>query len=178
MRRLTAALLALAGLLLWPGWAAAVPSLFSVREPWVDEHGKLVQLERFRGQPVLVAMEYSACRFVCSAYWLRLQHLQQEADRRGLDLQFVILSIDPDNDNPASWRDYRQARALRRSNWHFLTASKPVTARVAGLLGVRWWYADGHLMHDFKIVRLAGDGSVDASMTRYDEPADLLLSRP
>lgn len=172
-----AALLMLA-LLALPWLAQAKASLFAIDEPWLDEQGQRVQLAQFRGKPALVAMEYSACRFICSAYWMRLQRLQQEADKRGLDLQFVILSIDPDNDSPASWRDYRKARGLARGNWHFLTASKAVTARAAGLLGVRWWYADGHLMHDFKIVRLDADGGTAAAMTRYDEPLDLLLARP
>ena len=121
-------------------------------------------------------MEYSACRFVCSVYWRRLQQLQQEADRRALEVQFVILSIDPENDSPASWREYRKARGLARSNWHFLTATRAVASRAAALLGVRWWYLDGHLMHDFKIVRLDAEGGIAAAMTTFDEPVDPLLA--
>jgi protein SCO1/2 len=155
--------------------AHARPSLFSVDGPWVDETGQRTPLSRWQGRPAVVAMEYSACRFICSVYWRRLMDLQQEADRRGVDLQFVILSIDPEHDTPAAWREYRQARNLQRANWHFLTSDRTSTTRAAALLGVHWWYADGHLMHDFKVVRLDTQGGVAAALTTYDEPVTRLL---
>lgn len=174
MRRLLAVL----ALALCCGGAGAAGSLFALKEPWLDEHGRSVTLAQWRGRPTVVAMEYSACRFVCSVYWRRLQQIQAEADRRRLDLQFVILSIDPQNDSPAAWRDYRKQRDLARTNWHFLTGNREQTTRAAAFLGVRWWFFDGHLMHDFKVVRLDADGAVGAAMTTYDEPVDVLLARP
>lgn len=164
--------------LLWAagGVAHARPSLFAFDDAWVDEHGRTVRLAQWRGKPTVVAMEYSACRFVCSVAWRRLQQLQQEADRRGEALQFVVLSIDPENDSPAAWQDYRRARGLARDNWHFLTAGRGATTRAAGLLGVRWWYADGHLMHDFRIVRLDAEGAIRAAVDAYDADLQPLLA--
>lgn len=166
---------------LWLTAAAAAHvagGLFTIPEPWLDENGQRVTLGQWRGRPTVVAMEYSACRFVCSAYWRRLVQLQAEADRRGLDLQFVILSIDPEHDTPADWRAYRKARELARGNWHFLTGTRAMTTRAAALLGVRWWYDEDHLMHDFRIVRLDDAGGVAAALTRYDEPVAAILERP
>ena len=172
----------LAGMLaLWlscSGAAQAHPSLFTIGESWLDENGQRVTLMQWRGRPTVVAMEYSACRFICSVYWRRLVQIQAEADRRGLALEFVILSIDPEHDTPAAWREYRKARELNRANWHFLTGSRAMTTRAAALLGVRWWYDEDHLMHDFKVVRLDADGSPARALTTYDEPVDVLMSRP
>lgn len=170
----------LLALCLWLAGSAAQAraSLFSIADPWLDEQGRPATLVHWRGRPTVVAMEYSACRFVCSVYWRRLMQLQAEADRQGIELQFVILSIDPENDTPAQWRDYRRARDLKRANWHFLTGTRAMTTRAAGLLGVKWWYDEGHLMHDFKIVRLEPDGAVGAALTSYDEPVARLLARP
>jgi protein SCO1/2 len=170
-------LLALCLLLAGTG-ALARASLFSIADAWLDENGRPATLVQWRGRPTVVAMEYSACRFVCSVYWRRLMQLQEEADRRGVELQFVILSIDPENDTPAQWRDYRRARELKRSNWHFLTGTRAMTTRAAGLLGVKWWYDEGHLMHDFKIVRLEPDGAIGMALTSYDDPVAKLLARP
>ena len=172
------ALLALPALLALTVTAArAAVSLFDIQEPWVDDAGRRVSLQQWRGKAVVMAMEYSECRFVCSVYWRRLQQVQQEADRLGLPLEFVILSIDPEHDSPAAWRDYRKARDLARGNWHFLTASRAATNRAAGLLGVRWWYFEGHLMHDFKVVRLDTQGGIAATLSSYDQPVGLLLGR-
>jgi protein SCO1/2 len=164
--------------LICAGAVQARPSLFTIQEPWLDETGQWVQLAQWRGKPTVVAMEYSACRFVCSVYWRRLQQIQQEADRRGLELQFVILSIDPEHDSPAAWRAYRQARDLTRSNWHFLTGTRPMTTRAAALLGVGWWYDEDHLMHDFKVVRLDAAGGVGKALLGYDESIEPMLVQP
>ena len=153
-------------------------SLFAMPEPWVDENGERVSLSRWRGQSPVVAMEYSACRFVCSLYWRRLVAVQAEADRRGMDVPFVILSIDPEHDSPGAWREYRQARGLVRGNWHFLTGTRAMTTRAAALLGVHWWYDEGHLMHDFLIVRLDAAGRIADVLSTYDDPVGRLLSRP
>jgi protein SCO1/2 len=155
--------------------AGTGPGLFTIADPWLDEHDQRVALAAWRGRPVVVAMEYSACRFICSVAWRRLQEIQREADRRHLDMPFVILSIDPEHDTPAAWRDYRKARDLVRTNWHFLTGTRAMTSRAAALLGVRWWYDEDHLMHDFKIVRLDAEGRVAGVMTGYDEPVDVIL---
>jgi len=160
------------------GFAAPSPSLFTIADPWIDEYDQTVRLSQWRGRPTVMAMEYSACRFICSLYWRRLLEVQQEADRRGQAIEFVILSIDPEHDTPGSWRAYRQARGLQRSNWHFLTGSRPMTTRAAALLGVRWWYDEDHLMHDFRIVRLDATGAPAVSLIDYDAPVDLLLGRP
>jgi cytochrome oxidase Cu insertion factor (SCO1/SenC/PrrC family) len=155
--------------------AHAAPSLFTIPGSWLDEDGRQVQLTQWRGKPTVMAMEYSACRFICSVYWLRLMQVQQEADKRGLDIQFVILSIDPEHDSPLAWREYRKVRNLQRANWHFLTGSRPMTTRAAALLGVRWWYDEDHLIHDFKIVRLDAEGRIASALTTYDEPVATVL---
>ncbi|MBS0447559.1 MAG: SCO family protein [Proteobacteria bacterium] len=157
--------------------ANAAPSLFSIEKPWLDENGRQVTLSQWRGSLTLVAMEYSACRFICSVYWRRLVEIQDAADRAGQKVEFVILSIDPEHDSPALWREYRKARSLTRDNWHFLTGTREMTTRAAALLGEHWWYDEGHLMHDFKVVRLDQQGRVVAAMTTYTQPADQLLGR-
>jgi len=100
------------------------------------------------------------------------------ADREGQNVQFVILSIDPEHDSPSLWRDYRKARALTRDNWHFLTGARAMTTRAAALLGEQWWFDEGHPMHDFKIVRLDAEGGIGVAMTTFTQPVDDLLVKP
>jgi cytochrome oxidase Cu insertion factor (SCO1/SenC/PrrC family) len=159
---------------------AGVPApgarLWSVAGDFVDDAGRHLTLDRLAGATTVVAMEYSACRFVCTVSWRKLTELQAEADRRGLKLRFVLISIDPANDTPALWREYRQARGLQRSNWLFLTGSRASTDAVARLLGVRWWLYDGNVMHDFRIVRLDEQGRITKAMLAYDLPAEQFLA--
>lgn len=176
MKRLFAAVLVAAGL--WAGQAAAA-SLWSLPGDFVDEQGRTRRLAEF-AQPdapaTVVAMEYTECRFICSIAWRRLADLQTEADRRGVAVRFVILSLDPARDTPALWREYRSMRGLKRDNWVFLTGSRASTDAAVQRLGVRWWLYNGAIMHDFRILRLDAQGRVAKVLDNYDDPVGTLLT--
>jgi len=150
--------------------------LWALPGEFVDDAGQRLTLDRLAGAPTVVAMEYTACRFVCSVSWRKLSEIQAEADKRGQALRFVLISIDPAHDTPALWRAYRQARGLQRDNWRFLTGNRAATDAVAALLGIRWWLYDGQVMHDFRILRLDPQGRVRQAMLAYDLSAAQFLS--
>jgi cytochrome oxidase Cu insertion factor (SCO1/SenC/PrrC family) len=176
MKRLLLVGLALA--VLWVGSAAA-SSLWALPGDFVDEQGRMRRLAEFAqpdGPATVVAMEYTECRFVCSIAWRRLTDVQAEADRRGMPVRFVILSLDPAHDTPALWREYRQMRGLKRDNWVFLTGSRAATDAAVQRLGVRWWLYNGAIMHDFRIMRLDAQGRVAKVLDNYDDPVASLLA--
>lgn len=144
-------------------------------DQWQTDNNATVTLAKWKGRAVILAMEFSNCRFICSINLQKLKEIQDEADKRKLELEFVIVSIDPAHDTPASWRSYRASRSLERTNWRFLTGDRAATERIAALLGVKWWYYDEHLMHDFKIFRLAPDGRIVGIMKTFDMTAAELL---
>jgi cytochrome oxidase Cu insertion factor (SCO1/SenC/PrrC family) len=160
-------------LVVYFGVACAGP--LDLADAWIDDNGNSVKLARWRGRPVIISMEYSNCRFICSISQRKLQEIQVEADRRKLSIEFVILSLDPKNDTPASWRQYRKLRDLPGSNWYFLTGSRAATDNAALSLGVKWWYYDEHIMHELRILRLAANGEVVRIMKTYDMTAAQLL---
>jgi protein SCO1/2 len=170
-RRLCTALalaLALSG-----GAAAAPASAYPLGLEFVDDHGSTRALAEWRGRPVVVAMAYGACRSICSTTLRTLETLQAQADRKGIALEFVVVSIDPVEDTPQAWSDYRKARHLERANWTFLSGSKTATRTLARFLGVRFWSYDEHVMHDFKILRLDAQGAIEATLDwdhRQPEP--------
>jgi cytochrome oxidase Cu insertion factor (SCO1/SenC/PrrC family) len=155
-------------------WSA--PTLGALRGTFVDEQGRAGELAQWLGRPTVVAMEYSECRFVCSLAWRRLAEIQAEADRRGLKLQFLIISIDPENDTPALWRAYRQERGLTLDNWRFVTGDRAATDRVAALLGVRWWRSEGHIIHDLRITRLDALGRTVGTLDNLSQSAAQFLA--
>lgn len=182
MKRCLAAVLLLASLCVGSAAAASLASpasLWAVPGDFLDEQGRTRRLADF-AQPdapaTVVAMEYTECRFVCSIAWRRLTDLQAEADRRGVPVRFVILSLDPARDTPALWREYRQMRGLKRDNWVFLTGNRATTDAAVQRLGVRWWLYNGAIMHDFRIMRLDAQGRVAKVLDNYDDPVGTLLT--
>jgi cytochrome oxidase Cu insertion factor (SCO1/SenC/PrrC family) len=132
-------------------------------------------LAEWRGRMVVMTMAYGACRSICSSTLRTLEELQAEADRRGIALEVLVASIDPAEDTPQAWADYRKARRLAHARWTFLCGSSQATRALARFLGVRFWAYDEHLMHDFKIVRLDANGAIAAALDWQHREVDRLL---
>jgi protein SCO1/2 len=140
-----------------------------------DERGAAVTLSAWRGRPAIFTMEYSECRFTCSVVLSKLKALQAAADARGKAIDIIVVSIDPDHDTPEAWARYRKTRSLDRPNWHFLTASARDTPTLARLMGIAYWREDEHIMHDFKLLRVAADGEVLRVLDNFGDDVGRLL---
>jgi protein SCO1 len=167
-------LLAIATLAPYPAWCAPF-SFYTVPYSFTDDRAQTVHLSEWRGKPLILTMEYSNCRFMCTTTFSKLKAIQAAADQKKLQLDFMIISLDPKNDTPQAWRQYRISRDVDRSNWHLLTGSEVTTKEFAALIGIKYWYMDEHILHDFKIVRLNAKGEIEKMITDYGDKPDSLL---
>jgi cytochrome oxidase Cu insertion factor (SCO1/SenC/PrrC family) len=151
---------------------ALAASIYALPQVLTDDRGSVVRLADWKGRPAIVTMEYANCRFLCSITLQRLKEVQAAADRQKREFAFLILSLDPKNDTPAEWTRYRKARDLNRDNWHFLTAHPLETPQLARVLDLRYWLYDGHIMHDFRLLRLNEAGEIVKVMDRFDADPD------
>jgi cytochrome oxidase Cu insertion factor (SCO1/SenC/PrrC family) len=104
-----------------------------------------------------------------------LDLLQSRLDRDGRVAQMVVVSYDPKNDTAAAWAAFRRRRHLERPNWHFLSGDPQTTRRLARALGLGdFWSADKHVVHDFRIVLLDGDGRIAKTLGWNDSPDEVL----
>jgi cytochrome oxidase Cu insertion factor (SCO1/SenC/PrrC family) len=171
---LSAILFALAALAPHPVWPAPF-SLYNVPNSFVDDKNETVHLSDWRGKPLILTMEHSTCRFSCSISVSKLKAIQALADQKNIKIDFMIISIDPRNDTPETWRQFRESRDEERSNWHLLTGNEATTNQIANMLGIKYWYMEDHVLHDFKILRLNANGEIEKTITDYDDDAAALL---
>ncbi len=156
--------------------ASAAPlNLYAVPDAFTNDRNETVHLSDWRGKPMILTMEHSNCRFSCSVTFSKLKAIQTLADAKKLQIDFMIISLDPSNDTPQAWRQYRVSRGVERNNWHLLTGSEATTKQVANLLGIKYWFMDEHVFHDFKIVRLNASGEIEKTITDYDQEPETLL---
>jgi cytochrome oxidase Cu insertion factor (SCO1/SenC/PrrC family) len=157
------------GMLLVTGGALALDSggarLDLLPQQWLDEQGRALELRDLIGRRVILSMAYTQCHHTCPATLHQLLRIQSVLDARGEQATFVVIGYDPDNDNPASWRQYRNSRGLERSNWHFLSGSHDNIRRLARQLGFEFWIYDEHVLHDPRIVVFDARGLLSASFT-------------
>lgn len=173
-RAITALLLAIAAVLPAPARSAPT-SLYTLPYTFTNDQGKVLRLSEWRGKPIILTMEYSSCRFMCTTTFAQLKELQAAADAKKLRIDFVIVSLDPENDTPEAWRQYRISRDVNRSNWHLLTGSEAATKEFAALVGIKYWYYGEHLLHDFKVLRLNAGGEIEKEITAYGVEPEYLL---
>jgi cytochrome oxidase Cu insertion factor (SCO1/SenC/PrrC family) len=139
--------------------AAGNVSLNRLPPSWRDDHGGTLELGSLQGQRIFVTMAYTSCHRICPMTMARLDDLQRELDARGLSAEFLVVSYDPSNDDSGAWHRYRISHRLLRDNWHFLSGTAADTERLARVLGFEFWRDGEHVMHDFRIVALGGDGA-------------------
>lgn len=169
-------ILSVCALLLCNGVGAAVAQdLYRTQGRWSDDQAGPFQLESLRGSFTVLTMAYGACRRICSTSVRLMQSVQALADERRLSLNFVVVGLDPDQDKPEDWADFRAGRKLMRSNWNFLSGDAPSTRQLAAMLGVRYWRYGEHTMHDFKVVLLSPEGRLVRSLDAFDQSVLLLL---
>lgn len=168
-----AILLALATLS-YPAWSTPF-SFYSVPYAFTNDRAQTVHLSEWRGKPLILTMEYSNCRFMCTTTFSKMKAIQDLADQKKIQIDFMIVSLDPKNDTPQAWQQYKISREVDRSNWHLLTGSEAATKEFAALIGIKYWTMDEHILHDFKIVRLNAKGEIEKAITDYDDEPDSLL---
>lgn len=155
--------------------SACAQDIYRTEGRWLDDQARSYRLEQLRGTATVVTMAYGACRRVCSTSLRVLERLQALADERQTRLNIVVVGLDPSQDRPADWADYRAERKLNRANWQFLSGDEASTRQLAGRLGVRYWRYGEHTMHDFRIVLLSAQGLTVRSMDKFDQELALLL---
>src|SRR5215475_7296666 len=165
---------ALAAAAFWS--AACTAGVLDVGGVWTDDSGKTVSLSNWEGRYTVLTMSTGACRKICSTTLRRMEELQAIADQRHLRMDFLVISLDPRSDTPKAWREYRAQRKLGRDNWHFLGGDDGGTRRMAGMLGISYWFYDEHVLHDFKIVLIAPDGTIRRALAWSDDRPEMLFS--
>jgi protein SCO1/2 len=132
--------------------------LAELPQSWQDDNGKPLALAELSGQRVVLTMSYANCHRICPMTIAGLKRMQAAFDTKGTYAEFVVAGYDPENENPATWRQYRRSHHLERSNWHFVTGTVADTARLARQLHFELWKYDEHVMHDSRVLLFDAHG--------------------
>jgi protein SCO1/2 len=155
--------------------AAAAQDMFHPSGKWLDDRGQPYRLDALYDAPTVISMAYGACRRVCSTSLRIMEQVQRLADARHLQLNFVVVGLDPGADRPEDWAELRAERHLERPNWHFLSGDEASIRQLARRLGVRYWRYGEHTLHDLRIVLLSAQAQPLKSIDSFDQAAESLL---
>jgi protein SCO1/2 len=140
--------------------AAAAAESFSVYElpgDWRDQSGAPRSLASLRGAPVLLAMVYTHCTATCPLAVAELKRIAA-IDRRA---RLVLVSLDPERDDPARLARYARELGLDSARWTLLTGTDTEVRDLAATLGVRFRRVTAEdLAHSNLITLLDSEGRI------------------
>ena len=152
--------------------AAATPlprdSVYQLDAPLIDHAGRRFTLASKRGSAQLIVMFYTSCKFICPTIIdtvLDLDRKLAPAERQHLGV--LLISLDPQHDDPAALQATAQKRGLDLTRWT-LAQPRPADVRaIAAMLGVRYRaLADGEFNHTGVLALLDANGRVVARSSK------------
>lgn len=162
---------------------AALPgdSVYHLDVPLVDQDGAAIAFADGRGQPRLVSMFYTSCKFVCPLIIdtvLKTERGLSEAQRARLGV--LLVSIDPERDTPDALKRVADKRSLELPRWRLARTDKAHVRRLAAVLGIQYkQLEDGEFSHASVLVLLDAEGRIVARSDRLGEadPAFVAAAR-
>lgn len=158
--------------LLAPGSAlAAQPeSLYAVPFAWRDQSGKALELSSFKGSPVVLTLAYTKCKTACPLTMQRMKRVAQELQQVSPQTQFVIVSLDPENDTPEALSQFIRQYKLEDPRWHLLSGSEGDLRKLAVLLGYSYQRQgkDDQIAHSNKMFALDAQGRIVKELDGLD----------
>jgi protein SCO1 len=137
-------------------------SVYQLEVALTDQHGRTVPWSARRGQPQLVSMFYTSCKFICpliidSGKAIERQLSPGQQARLGI----LLVSMDPARDTPSKLKAVADRRKLDPAHWTLASPAPEDVRAVAGVLGIRYrGLADGEFNHTSALVLLDSDGRI------------------
>lgn len=156
--------------LLSPGWAASPPtsspatspaSLYQLRVPLTTQDARAVNLDLYRGKPVLVTMFYAGCQATCPLIIDTLRALERELGPAAREVRVLLVTIDPEHDSAEVLAETARARHLDTTRWTLARTDETHVRRLAAALGLQYRrLPSGQYSHATLISVLGPDGAI------------------
>lgn len=128
----------------------------------VDQNARASKLADLRGGPILIAMFYSSCKYVCPLIIDTLQRTERalgEGDR--VHLRVLLVSFDPKRDTPQVLKKLADERHLDLMRWTLTRTDAVGVRKLAAVLDVQYRaLANGDFNHSSVITLLDSDGHI------------------
>jgi len=139
-------------------------SVYHLAAQFTDAQSHRFAWSSKRGQPQLVSMFYTSCKFVCPMIVESGKVIEQSlsADERAR-LGVTLISLDPKRDTPQVLARMQRERDIDPARWTLVRPDPLDVGAIAGLLGIRYRaLSDGEFNHTTVLVLLDADGRVVA----------------
>ncbi|TGV02391.1 SCO family protein [Flavivirga rizhaonensis] len=114
-------------------------SIFNLTTTWNTEEDEAIQLEDLKGKTLVLVMIYTTCKAACPRLVADMRNIEKQIPENQLkDLQFVLVSIDPETDTPERLKSFAIENHMDRLHWTFLQGTESSVREFANVLAVKY----------------------------------------
>lgn len=153
-------------------------SIYQLEGSWTTQDNKVLELESFRGKPVVAAMFFGSCRTACPTIIADMKRIEKAATPEAhKDTQFVLITFDPKVDTPEALKELETKFKLDGERWTFLHGDAGSIREVAAVLNVQYReVSDGQFSHTNLITLLDPNGVAISKIEGLKMPVEALVA--
>ena len=153
-------------------------SLYQLQARLEGSDGKVLALDAFRGQPVLISLFYGRCPAACPMLIAQLKRIEKALSPEArAQTHVVLVSLDPQQDTPELLADLTEAHRLDARRWHLTRTDEAKVQELAAVLGVRYRkLASGMINHSTVVTLLDRGGNPVARVDGLNKPLEEIVA--
>ena len=124
----------------------------------IDARGQAFDSVRLNNKVWVTAFFFTSCSGICPIMTKNLKSLQ-DMYQAYPDVEFVSISVNPEQDTPQVLSTYAQKYAADTNRWHFLTGSREDITKVA-VRGFKVGSVDEPIFHSASFVLVDRQGNI------------------
>ncbi len=119
--------------------AYTTESIFNLTGNWHTQNNETITLSLLKGKTLVMVMIYTSCKAACPRLVAQMRDIENKIPTDKLDqLNFVLISIDPETDDPKRLKAFAIANNMNASHWTFLQGTKKSVQEFANVLSVKY----------------------------------------
>lgn len=112
-------------------------SVFQLNNEWETYRDETVTLKDFGGKVIVSAMIFTSCPSACPRLVADMKNIEEKLSPEEREkVQFLLISMDPENDDPETMRQFAEDFRLNDS-WELIRSDEASTMEIAQVLGVK-----------------------------------------
>ncbi len=114
-------------------------SIFHLTTEWKNQNNESLKLKDLKGKTLVLVMIYTSCKTACPILVGKMKQIESKIDSKDAgDIDFVLVSIDPEVDTPERLKKFAKDNAMDGPQWTFLTSNEDETQVFANVLAVKY----------------------------------------
>jgi protein SCO1/2 len=114
-------------------------SIFNLIGNWHTQNNETIALSALKGKTLVMVMIYTSCKAACPRLVAQMRDIESKMPTDKLDqLNFVLVSIDPETDDPKRLKAFAIANNMNAPHWTFLQGTKTSVQEFANVLSVKY----------------------------------------